>query len=97
MVLVRELEPDLVVLNGTDAYRRIHGFSGASILMLTAWAEEVDKIVGLSTGTDDYLTKPVSPGRAWVVGSARTLGGGGLPRTLARSPASSRTGTSSSM
>ena len=66
--LVRELAPDVVVLDvmlpgidGIEACRRIRGFSDAYILMLTARAEEVDKIVGLSTGADDYLTKPFSP------------------------------------
>ena len=76
--LVRELEPDVVVLDlmlpgidGIEACRRIRGFSDAYILMLTARAEEVDKIVGLSTGADDYLTKPFSPGE--LVARVRAL------------------------
>ena len=65
----RELDPDVIVLDlmlpgidGIEACRRIRAFSDAYIVMLTARAEEVDKIVGLSTGADDYLTKPFSPG-----------------------------------
>ena len=61
--------PDLIVLDlmlpgidGIEACRRIRAFSDAYIVMLTAKAEEIDKIVGLSTGADDYLTKPFSPG-----------------------------------
>ena len=78
VVLVRELHPDVVVLDvmlpgidGIEACRRIRGFSDAYILMLTARAEEVDKIVGLSTGADDYLTKPFSPGE--LVARVRAL------------------------
>jgi DNA-binding response OmpR family regulator len=67
--LVGELQPDVVVLDvmlpgidGIEACRRIRSFSDAYIIMLTARADEVDKIVGLSTGADDYVTKPFSPG-----------------------------------
>jgi DNA-binding response OmpR family regulator len=67
--LARSLEPDVIVLDlmlpgidGIEACRRIRGFSDAYVVMLTAKAEEADKIVGLSTGADDYLTKPFSPG-----------------------------------
>jgi DNA-binding response OmpR family regulator len=48
-------------LDGLEVCRRVRQFSDAYILMLTARAEEVDKIVGLSMGADDYLTKPFSP------------------------------------
>jgi len=65
----REHAPDLIVLDlmlpgidGIEACRRIRAFSDAYIMMLTAKAEETDKIIGLSTGADDYLTKPFSPG-----------------------------------
>jgi DNA-binding response OmpR family regulator len=67
--LARELAPDVIVLDlmlpgidGIEACRRIRAFSDPYIVMLTARAEEVDKIVGLSTGADDYVTKPFSPG-----------------------------------
>ena len=65
----RSANPDVIVLDlmlprldGIEACRQIRGFSDAYIIMLTAKAEEADKIVGLSTGADDYLTKPFSPG-----------------------------------
>ena len=61
--------PEVIVLDlglpgmdGIEACRQIRSFSDAYIIMLTAKAEETDKIVGLSTGADDYLTKPFSPG-----------------------------------
>jgi DNA-binding response OmpR family regulator len=49
-------------LDGIEACRRIRTFSDAYIVMLTARTSETDKIVGLSTGADDYVTKPFSPG-----------------------------------
>jgi DNA-binding response OmpR family regulator len=67
--LTREQDPEVIVLDlmlpgvdGVEACRRIRAFSDAYIVMLTARAEEADKIVGLSTGADDYVTKPFSPG-----------------------------------
>lgn len=48
-------------LDGFELCRRIQQESIVYVLMLTARAEEVDKIVGLSVGADDYLTKPSSP------------------------------------
>ncbi len=69
VVLAREFEPDVIVLDlmlpgidGIEACRRIRSFSDAYIVMLTARVEEIDRIVGLSTGADDYVTKPFSPG-----------------------------------
>lgn len=66
--LVREQSPDLVVLDvgmpvldGIEALREIRTFSDVYVVMLTARAEEVDKLIGLSVGADDYLTKPFSP------------------------------------
>ncbi len=47
--------------DGIEACRRIRAFSDAYVVMLTARAEEVDKLVGLGVGADDYLTKPFSP------------------------------------
>lgn len=65
---IERVEPDLIVLDlmlpgvdGLEVARRVRTFSDAYILMLTAKAEEVDRIVGLSVGADDYLTKPFSP------------------------------------
>ena len=45
-----------------EVLRELRRFSEAYVIMPTARAEEVDRIVGLSTGADDYLTKPFSPG-----------------------------------
>jgi len=65
----RSFAPDVVVLDlmlpgmdGVEVCRRLRSFSDAYVVMLTARAEEADKIVGLSTGADDYVTKPFSPG-----------------------------------
>jgi DNA-binding response OmpR family regulator len=64
----RDNRPDLVVLDvmlpgfdGIEVCRQVRGFSDAYIIMLTARDEEVDKVVGLSVGADDYLVKPFSP------------------------------------
>ena len=66
--IARTNRPDLVVLDvmlpgldGIEVCRRLRQFSDAYVLMLTARAEEIDKIIGLSVGADDYLTKPFSP------------------------------------
>jgi DNA-binding response OmpR family regulator len=68
LALARDTRPDLLVLDlmlpgldGLEVCRRVRQFSDAYILILTARAEEVDKIVGLAMGADDYLTKPFSP------------------------------------
>ena len=60
--------PDLVVLDlmmpgidGLETCRRLREFTNAYIIMLTAKAEETDKLVGLRIGADDYVTKPFSP------------------------------------
>lgn len=65
---VRRREPDLVILDvmmpgrdGIEALSEIRRFSDVYVIMLTARAEETDKVVGLSVGADDYLTKPFSP------------------------------------
>jgi DNA-binding response OmpR family regulator len=64
----RAVGPDVIVLDlmlpgldGIEVCRQVRTFSDAYILMLTARAEEVDRIVGLSVGADDYLVKPFSP------------------------------------
>jgi len=65
---VREHAPDVVVLDvmlpgldGIEVCRQLRAFSDAYVLMLTARGEEVDRVVGLSIGADDYLVKPFSP------------------------------------
>lgn len=86
--LVRSAQPDLIVLDlmlpgldGMEVCRRLRQFSDAYVLMLTARAEELDKIVGLSVGADDYLTKPFSPrelvARVWAM-LRRPRSGGAL-------------------
>ncbi|HEX2910135.1 MAG TPA: response regulator transcription factor [Chloroflexia bacterium] len=66
--LARSSEPDLVILDlmlpgldGLEVCRQLRQFSDAYVVMLTAKTEEVDKVVGLAVGADDYLTKPFSP------------------------------------
>ncbi|RMF27267.1 MAG: DNA-binding response regulator [Cyanobacteria bacterium J083] len=69
--LVSQQEPDLIVLDlmlpkldGLEVCTRIRqrlGQKDPYILMLTARGEEIDRVIGLSTGADDYLVKPFSP------------------------------------
>lgn len=66
--LAHSFEPDLVVLDimlpgmdGIELLTRLRRESDVYVIMLTAKSEETDKIVGLSVGADDYLTKPFSP------------------------------------
>jgi DNA-binding response OmpR family regulator len=66
--LAREIDPDVVVLDlalpgidGLEACRQLRTFSDAYVVMLTARDTEMDTIVGLSVGADDYVTKPFSP------------------------------------
>ncbi|MHB8959765.1 MAG: response regulator transcription factor [Candidatus Limnocylindrales bacterium] len=65
---IRDFEPDAVVLDlmlpgldGIEVCKQLRTFSDAYVLMLTARSEEVDRIVGLTVGADDYLAKPFSP------------------------------------
>jgi DNA-binding response OmpR family regulator len=48
-------------LDGVEVCRQLRAFSDAYVIMLTARDEEVDRIVGLSIGADDYMVKPFSP------------------------------------
>jgi DNA-binding response OmpR family regulator len=64
----RTRRPDLIVLDlglpgidGLDVTRALRRDSGVPIIMLTARADESDKLVGLELGADDYVTKPFSP------------------------------------
>lgn len=66
--LARTWKPDLIVLDimlpsldGLEFLTRLRRTSDAYVIMLTARSEETDKIVGLSLGADDYMTKPFSP------------------------------------
>jgi DNA-binding response OmpR family regulator len=68
---VRQLHqhaPDLVLLDvmlpgidGLEVLRQVRAFSDVYVILVTARAEEVDKLVGLGVGADDYVTKPFSP------------------------------------
>ncbi|HEX5631020.1 MAG TPA: response regulator transcription factor [Acidimicrobiia bacterium] len=65
---LRERDPRVVLLDvglpgidGLEVCRRIRSTSDVPVIMLTARADEVDKIVGLEVGADDYITKPFSP------------------------------------
>ena len=66
--LAREVDPDVVVpdlglpgLDGVEVCRQLRTFSDAYLVMVTARSDEVDTLIGLSVGADDYLTKPFSP------------------------------------
>lgn len=65
--LARELDPTVVILDlglpgldGVEVCRQIRTFTDCYVLMLTARDEEVDVLIGLSVGADDYVTKPFS-------------------------------------
>ena len=64
----RAFKPDLIILDlmlpgmdGIELLSRLRRESDVYVIMLTARTEETDKIVGLSVGADDYVTKPFSP------------------------------------
>lgn len=65
---MREQPPDLVLLDvmmpgmdGLEVLRQLRAFSDVYVILVTARAEEVDTLVGLGVGADDYVTKPFSP------------------------------------
>ena len=65
---VRAKSPDLILLDlmlpgrdGIDVCREIRSFSQVPIIMVTAKVEEVDRLLGLELGADDYICKPFSP------------------------------------
>ena len=58
LIVLDLMLPDM---DGIEICRRIRGRSDVPILMLTARDEDVDKIIGLEVGADDYLTKPFNP------------------------------------
>lgn len=64
----RAYQPDLIVLDimlpgmdGIEVLSQLRRESDVYVIMLTAKSEETDKVIGLSVGADDYLTKPFSP------------------------------------
>jgi DNA-binding response OmpR family regulator len=87
-------KPDLVVLDvmlpelsGFEVLRRIRATSAVPVIMLTARGEEVDRVVGLEMGADDYLPKPFSPRElvARIKAVLRRSAGDGGPVTTATS------------
>lgn len=65
---VRETPPDLILLDlmlpgrdGMEICREIRKFSSVPIIMITAKVEEIDRVLGLELGADDYICKPFSP------------------------------------
>jgi len=84
--------PDLIVLdlmlpgvNGLDILRRVRATSDIPVIMLTARAEESDRVAGLELGADDYVVKPFSPREL----AARV--NGVLRRTAVREPSAPQT------
>jgi DNA-binding response OmpR family regulator len=90
---VARAKPDLVVLDlglplvdGLDVTRQIRHDSSLPIVMLTARDDEIDKLLGLELGADDYLTKPFSPRElvARVKAVLRRVDAGSQPSTANR-------------
>ena len=80
----RAFRPDLVVLDimlpaidGLEVLRQLRHSSNVYVIMLTAKADEADKVIGLGMGADDYVTKPFSPRElvARIKAALRRLGG----------------------
>lgn len=68
LAAARQTKPDLIVLDlglpgldGLDVIRSLRSFSQVPVVVITARAEEADRIVGLELGADDYVIKPFSP------------------------------------
>jgi two-component system alkaline phosphatase synthesis response regulator PhoP len=68
LAAARQAQPDLVVLDlnlpgmdGLDVCRALRRASSVPIIMLTARADETDRLIGLEVGADDYIVKPFSP------------------------------------
>lgn len=90
---VRRRSPDAVILDvmlpdidGFETCRQIRAFSDVPVLMLTAKGDEMDRIVGLELGADDYLPKPFNPrellARLKAILRRRGGAGGETPRVL---------------
>ncbi len=87
---VRDRQPDVVTLDlnlpdldGIEVCRRIREITDAYVVMLTARPDEIDRLMGLEIGADDYLTKPFSPRElrariAAMLRRPRTAGGSGM-------------------
>ncbi len=88
--LFRDFQPDLIVLDimlpeidGLELLRQLRQSSDVYVIMLTAKADETDKIIGLGLGADDYVTKPFSPRElvARVKAALRRLGSNSSRKT----------------
>lgn len=88
--IVRELEPDFLILDimlpgidGVTLLRKIREFSNVPIILLTARAQEADKLLGFELGADDYITKPFSLKEleARIRSISRRIGGIGESQT----------------
>ena len=106
MPAVRERAPALVLLDlmlpgqdGLAVCRALRAHGDTPVIMLTARVEEVDRLIGLESGADDYICKPFSPRE--VVARVRTVlrrwravppsaGGDDLPAALLEEPAAAR-------
>ncbi len=96
--LAGESKPDLILLDlmipevdGLDVCRELRRSSGVPIIMITARGEEVDRVVGLEIGADDYVTKPFSVRELMarikaVLRRAQNDGTDKEPSTLLRGP-----------
>lgn len=89
--LFRQYQPDLVVLDimlpevgGLEVLLQIRQSSEVYVIMLTAKADEADKVIGLGMGADDYITKPFSPRElvARIKAALRRLGGSNIKKEL---------------
>ena len=87
----RHFQPELVVLDimlpeidGLELLRQLRQSSDVYVIMLTAKADEADKVIGLGMGADDYVTKPFSPRElvARIKATLRRLGGSSGPKEL---------------
>lgn len=95
VALAREVDPDVIVLDlglpgldGVEVCRQVRTFSDSYVVMLTARSDEVDTLIGLAVGADDYMTKPFSP-RELVARIQALLR---RPRPLGKTAASEVTG-----
>lgn len=93
--MAKETEYDIILLdlmlpklNGLEVCQQIRGFSNVPIIMLTAKGEDMDKIMGLEYGADDYITKPFNilevkaRIKAILRRSTRQTDGGDKPKTV---------------
>jgi two-component system OmpR family response regulator len=93
------LDVMLPSVSGFDVLRKLGASYSTPVLMLTARGDDVDRIVGLELGADDYLSKPFNPRelvariRAILRRASNRLGRGNVPDELAVGPISLHTGT----